>query len=214
MSSPVKPKAPRSYASPLRRDQADGTRRRIVEAFLARGRAGASDVSFPELAKHAAVSIPTVYRHFPTRADLFRATVAHADALVPAPTNVDFSEGNLGPALEAVFEHRNQVADLLGPIGNSPLVWDVRREVTVPRRRAYMERLIDQWVPGITESDRRRLSDILVVLVSAATASSFRGYCGNSSSETAERVRWLLESVIDDARTRARVNKREGRRRR
>jgi len=203
---------PRRYASVLRHDRAEATRRRIVEAFLAQGRAGASDVSFPELAKHAAVSIPTVYRHFPTRADLFHATVAHADALVPTPTNVDFSESNLGPALEAVFEHRNQVADLLGPVGNSPLVWDVRREVTVPRRRAYMERLIDQWVPGITEADRRRLSDILVVLVSAATASAFRGYCATSSRETADRVQWILESVLKDARTRARVKKKEGRR--
>ena len=214
MPSRGKPKTPRRYASALRRDQADGTRRRIVEAFLAQGRAGASDVSFPELAQHAAVSIPTVYRHFPTRADLFHATVAHADALVPAPTDIDFSEGNLGPALEAVFEHRNQVADLMGPIANSLLVWDVRREVTVPRRRADMERLIDQWVPGITDVDRRRLSDILVVLVSASTASAFRGYCGNSSSESAERVQWLLESVIKDARTRARVKKQERRRRR
>ncbi|MEQ1913154.1 MAG: TetR/AcrR family transcriptional regulator [Vicinamibacterales bacterium] len=213
MPSRVKQKTPRRYASALRRDQTEATRRRIVEAFLAQGRAGASDVSFPELAKYAAVSIPTVYRHFPTRADLFQATVAHADALVPTPTDVDFSEGNLGPALEAVFEHRNQVADLLGPVGNSPLVWDIRREVTVPRRRAYMERLIDQWVPGITDADRRSLSDILVVLVSASTASAFRGYCGNSSGETAERVQWLLESVIKDARTRAKVRKKEGRRR-
>ena len=212
MTSRVKPKAPRAYASPLRRDQADATRRRIIDAFLERGRAGASDISLPELARYAAVSVPTVYRHFPTRADLFQATVAYADALVPAPANVDFSDGNLGPALEAVFAHRNQVADLLGPIGNSPLVWDVRREVTVPRRRAYMERLIDQWVPGITEVDRRRLSDILVVLVSAATASAFRGYCDSSSSETADRVQWLLESVIKDARARARVTKKEGRR--
>ena len=214
MTSRVKQKTPRPYASALRRDQAAATRRRIVEAFLAQGRDGASDVSFPELAQHAAVSVPTVYRHFPTRADLFQATVAYADALVPAPPNVDFSEGNLGQALETVFEHRNQVADLLGPIANSPLVWDVRREVTVPRRRAYMERLIDQWVPGITEADRRRLSDILVVLVSAATASAFRGYSDTSSRETADRVQWLLESVVRDARTRARATKKEGRQRR
>ncbi len=213
MASRGKQKPARRYASALRRDQTEATRRRIVEAFLAQGRAGASDVSFPELAKHAAVSIPTVYRHFPTRADLFHATVAHADSQVPAPANIDFSEGHLGAALEAVFEHRNQVADILGPIGNSPLVWDVRREVTVPRRRAYMERLIDQWVPGITDVDRRRLSDILVVLVSASTASAFRGYCGNAARETAERVQWLLESIIRDARTRAQVKK-EGRRRR
>lgn len=204
----------RPYESALRRDQAEGTRRRIIEAFLAQGRAGASDVSFPELAKHAAVSIPTVYRHFPTRADLFRATVEHADALVPAPAHIDFSQSNLGPALEAAFEHRNKVADLLGPIANSPLVWDVRREVTVPRRRAFVDRLIDQWVPGITDEDRRKFSDILVVLVSAATASSFREYTGNSSAETAERVRWILELLIGDTRTRARIKKKEGRRRR
>src|SRR2546423_13233229 len=66
--------APRSYASPLREEQAAATRRRILDGLselLDERRA--DDISMADVAQRARVAERTLYRHFPTRLDLFRA---------------------------------------------------------------------------------------------------------------------------------------------
>src|ERR671932_458783 len=52
----------------IREEHSEATRQRILEALAEHlSEQGDKDFSFPALAKRAGVSIPTVYRHFPTR---------------------------------------------------------------------------------------------------------------------------------------------------
>ena len=63
-----------AYDSPLRREQAEQTRSRIVGAALDLIVGGAEGVTMQEVAKAAGVALRTVFRHFPTRDDLLDAT--------------------------------------------------------------------------------------------------------------------------------------------
>src|SRR5438093_9681250 len=63
----------RSYESPLREEQAEVTRRRILDALVRTMAKGVAGLSVPAVAAEAGVSVPTVYRHFRTKADLVAA---------------------------------------------------------------------------------------------------------------------------------------------
>jgi AcrR family transcriptional regulator len=62
-----------SYDSPLRREQAEQTRSRIVDAAVELVVGGAEGLTMQEVAKSAGVALRTVFRHFPTRDDLLDA---------------------------------------------------------------------------------------------------------------------------------------------
>src|SRR5688572_9549807 len=67
-------KSRRPYESPTRREHAELTRQRIIEALmdlLVEERP--STISIPAVAKRAGVSVRTVYHHFPTKEALFDA---------------------------------------------------------------------------------------------------------------------------------------------
>src|SRR5262245_3477563 len=72
----------RSYTNTLRAAQAAQTREVILDALVRVLAHGVADLSIPALAREAGVSIPTVYRHFPTKRDLLGALDAHLDALI------------------------------------------------------------------------------------------------------------------------------------
>jgi AcrR family transcriptional regulator len=63
-----------SYDSPLRREQAEQTRSRIVGAAADLITGGVEGLTMQEVAKAAGVALRTVFRHFPTRDDLLDAT--------------------------------------------------------------------------------------------------------------------------------------------
>src|ERR1700736_1361417 len=62
-------------AATVRRPRADAdrNRERVLEAAKAVFSAGGPDASLEAVAKRAGVGIGTLYRHFPTREDLFEA---------------------------------------------------------------------------------------------------------------------------------------------
>jgi len=66
--------APRAYSSPIREAQVEQTRRLLLEtAYNILSTEGLEGLTLPRLAQAAAVSVPTVYRYFPTVDDLLKA---------------------------------------------------------------------------------------------------------------------------------------------
>src|SRR6516162_1493556 len=64
----------KDYASPLRAEQQELTRQRILESVVEELEARpAEELSFPSIAERARVSERTVYRHFPTKEALLDA---------------------------------------------------------------------------------------------------------------------------------------------
>src|SRR5690349_19462837 len=69
----VKGRRTRAYSSALRDERAEDTRQRILDALIRTMARGIAELSVPAVALEAGVSVPTVYRHFRTKADLVAA---------------------------------------------------------------------------------------------------------------------------------------------
>ena len=68
----------RPYRSIVRKDAQAETLRRIVTATVAlHAEKGVLGTAHAEIAQRAGVSIPTVYKHFPTRADQAACALGH-----------------------------------------------------------------------------------------------------------------------------------------
>lgn len=184
----------RAYESVLRREQAEQTSARIVDALLERLRQGDRELSYAVLAKQAGVSVPTVYRHFPTRGDLFRALLAREEAKSSAPRELDLDD--LDTPLRTFFRCFDDPDDFVRT-GRLGVMWELSRAVTVPRRRAGMAELVEARCPGLPEPVRTHLIDACTVLVSTATGEAFRGYLGLNGDETTDRVLFALEALLD-----------------
>jgi len=76
----------RPYRKRKRAESEEETRRRITEAAVAlHGTVGPANTKVTEVAELAGVSRMTVYNHFPTDADLFRACSSHWASQNPFP---------------------------------------------------------------------------------------------------------------------------------
>ena len=69
----------RPYRSELRTRHVTDARARILDATFRVMTAGVATVSIPSVARQARVSIPTIYRHFPTKRDLLAAVYPHIE---------------------------------------------------------------------------------------------------------------------------------------
>jgi AcrR family transcriptional regulator len=122
----------RKYELKQRAERQAETRRRIVEAAVElHGSVGPSRTSIAAIAQRAGVERPTVYRHFPTEAELFHACSNHQWATNPAPDpeawrEIANPEQRLRAGLEGMYayyeEHERRLWNILRDVEDSPLV--------------------------------------------------------------------------------------------
>jgi AcrR family transcriptional regulator len=199
-SAPVR----RRYRSELRAAQARQTRQRILEAVGALVESDPERLSIAGVARAARVSLPTVHRHFPTRRDLldaYRLRIegdAPSDRLPPTLTGMT-------SAVRAFFRRFDDPGDPLGGMRRLPVspAWEFSRAITVPLRQAWAAEIIAASCHGLSAADRRRFSDLIVVLVSASTGEALRGYLDRSGEEAADRVLWAIGALIAHANARS-----------
>src|ERR1700722_13539233 len=85
-------------AKPLRADAARN-RARVLETAYETFAAEGLSVPIDEIARRAGVGAGTVYRHFPTKEDLFRAVIEHRISHVVDAGRAQLTSGNPGEAL-------------------------------------------------------------------------------------------------------------------
>ena len=187
----------RTYQRALRDAQAAQTAQRILDAAAALVARGDRELAYTQLAQVAGVSVPTVYRHFPTREDLFRAfAAAHASAH-PTPAVADPAS-----AARLFYARFDDPEDPLyrGREGRLGTLWEFSRVGTVPGRRAWFDAHLRKVAPHVPEPERTWLVDLGVVLVSSALGEAFHGYLDRTGAETADRVAFALDALLDRAR--------------
>lgn len=195
-------KAARAYGSPLRAKQAEETRTRILDATGRVMAGGLAFVSIPQVAREAGVSVPTVYRHFPTKHDLLAAVYPHAVrraglAELVIPRSMD----ELRAGLRTYFERTDSFGDLARAAMASPASDEVRR-LNMPDRVAIFRRLADSLEPKPSPEDRDRIARLLVVLTASSALRLWRDQLGSSVEEAADDVDWVLRAVIASATSR------------
>ena len=193
----------RTYRSELRAQQADETRTRILDATLRVAARGLATLSIPEVAREAGVSVPTVYRHFGTKADLLAELYPHVarrsgfDGL-PDPSSL----ADVREAVREIFARLDATDDLARAAYASPLA-DQARHAMMPRRYARIRRLGDSIEPKLTEADQDRIARLMVILTSSSALRMWRDHLGSTVEEAADDVDWIVRAAIAAAQKRS-----------
>jgi AcrR family transcriptional regulator len=185
----------RRYRSELREQQAEETRSRILDAtarVMARGLASAS---VPAIAREAGVSVPTVYRHFGTKEDLFAALYPHmvyrAAIRMELPTSIE----GFAPGLRAHFARLDSLGEVERAALRSPAAEEARR-ANMPDRIARTRTIVDSIVPPDKRIDRNRLTRLLTVLTGTAAFFTWRDHLGSSVDEVVADIEWATRAFI------------------
>ena len=96
----------RKYDNKVRRQKQDELKSRIAAATAQlHAEKGAADTSYADIARLADVSLPTVYKHFPSEDELFRGCTSHvADRAPHFPQEEILACENLASAVESLVE--------------------------------------------------------------------------------------------------------------
>jgi AcrR family transcriptional regulator len=186
----------REYRSQLREEHAEETRGRILDAAVRVMARGLASVSIPAVAREAGVSVPTIYRHFPTKGDLLAAVYPHIvrraglRELTP-PRSVD----DLRDGVRTYFERTDSFDDLARAAMASPAAEESRR-ISMPDRLAAFRQLAESIEPELAEVDRERIARLLVILTGSSALRMWRDHLGSSVDEAADDVEWLVRAAI------------------
>ena len=191
----------RAYHSQLRAEQAEETRSRILDAALRVMSTGLASLSIPAVSREAGVSVPTVYRHFGTKADLLAQMYPHVARRagfdqVPDPASV----GDVKSAVRGFIERLDALDDVERAAYASPIADEVRH-VTMPSRFARMRRLAESVEPPLPAAVQDRIARLLVVLVSQSSLRTWRDHLGVSADQAAEDVDWFVRALVAAARS-------------
>jgi AcrR family transcriptional regulator len=183
-----------SYHSPLRQAQAAATHTQILKACVEVMQSGA-DLTYTNVATAAGVQERTVYRHFPTKADLeaglwgwIIANVSHA--------NFDAkSEDELVASMRSSFAGFDTAAPLIQAMLHSNQGLAIRRHQQATRR-AMFEACAEAAVPGVPPQTRTRVAAALQVLYSAPAWELLRSFWGMDASEAADVVELAMRALL------------------
>lgn len=184
----------KEYSSPLREEQAEQTRLRVVEAATRLVARGASALTIPAVAREAGVAVPTVYRYFPSKEALEDGIAAHVRALIGVPKQ-DVA-GGLDGWVRATAETWRRSASIDRSIYPVMLA-AVGRDVFDPRgakRRELVARSLAASLEGVEPAERRLFTDVVAALSSTTGAVSFLR-TGLDIEEAVARYAWLVERL-------------------
>lgn len=191
-----------SRQQPLREARADLVRTRVIEgavALLEEGR----PLTFKAVAHQAGVPERTVYRYFPSRAELVAALFERTNERIghdrARPTTADALVELLHRAFQGFDDHAAVVRRMLiEPEGRDARLADV-----ADRRRAAIE-LVDHEVPDLDRVTRDRLAAVIQILTTASTWQGLHDYWDLAGPEAAETSALAIELLLEAARGRAR----------
>jgi AcrR family transcriptional regulator len=194
----VKTPRTRSYASPLRDERADETRRRILDALVRTMARGVAGLSVPAVAKEAGVSIPTVYRYFRTKADLVDALapyLAEKSRLMEMPGEPT----DVRAMVHGNFERHAALDPEVRAAMASELGGEVRKR-NMPERLRLIRTAMKARAPRLTATELDRLTRIALILLATPTIRAFKDYLDLDPRVAADDVAWALDRLAGASR--------------
>jgi len=143
----------RRYELKKRAEDVAATRRRITEAAVTlHGTLGPSRTTMSAVAEQAGVERRTLYRHFPTEADLFAACSAHYFTTNPWPDLASWSTipdpaTRLAQALNELYAYYERTETMLSNVLRDAAVVDHARDATAPLH-AYLDKAVEILMIG------------------------------------------------------------------
>jgi AcrR family transcriptional regulator len=191
----------RTYDNSLRAEQAETTRRSIIEA-LVELMAHDRPVSTAAIAAQAGVSEPTVYRHFPNREALMAAMLQHGATNLggPAfPTSV--KELPMHGAAVALYMGRNRNW-MLAAMRCSE--YDEVRNAGRRKRLAALRRLLEPSVAHLSARDRELAFAAIATTLRRETWEHLVTTHGCSDEDAGRTIAFILDACIEKLANQAR----------
>jgi AcrR family transcriptional regulator len=198
MSESIK-RATNTYSSPLRDEQKQRTHERILEAAAEQLlEEGLEELSLPRAAKRACVSVPTVYRHFPTPEALMRELTEW----VGRRTNIDGVPENIDEFTEWVprlFAYWDENEALI----RARLLSRVHRQIhrdAGHRKDEAIEKAMKEVTAQLDPLDARRACALVRLLVSGAAWEMMRDSWGLTGEQAGEGLAWAINVLVAELR--------------
>lgn len=190
--------ATRAYSSPLRAEQAAQTRARLLDAARdVATREGADALTLPRLAEAAGVSVPTVYRHFATPADLYAALI---DAVRPQLGMTP--ERLLGGGVDDVatladdnYPRFERHAAYLKALMDSP-AWNRARVASVAQRAPRGAAVLRAIAPDWSDAELEAAAGAIWSVGSPHTWRWLRETWGLDAARTRRAAAWAMRALI------------------
>ena len=181
------------YDSPLRREQAEQTRVRIVGAAADLIVGGAEGLTMQDVAKAAGVALRTVFRHFPTREDLLDAVWQSLQARMGETPDLGTLDEVTGFVPELFGRYGAMEDQIRGAMFSQTFV-SSRRRLGSDRARKMRKAVAAQFVGGDERSRAMAASaayTLTVPLVSIVLKEAF----GLSSPEAGRTCAWAIRAL-------------------
>ncbi|MBB3392223.1 AcrR family transcriptional regulator [Rhizobium sp. BK275] len=187
------------YESPLRAEQAQATRERILAGVRTMFEQNPDNaLGFDELAAVSGVNRRTIFRHFPTKEALLEAFWNDANASL----GVRFwpeSEKDLTDLPPALFASLDGIEGIVRASHASGAGRQMRLQANDERQVAFRKSLA-----GISKNlppERARQLEATVQLLFSATAwQTMKDYWGLSGEDAGKAAAWAIEALLDAAR--------------
>jgi AcrR family transcriptional regulator len=191
----------RPYESPLRAEQMEQTRLRILRAVTeVLADPTTEEVTIPLVARHARVSLRTVYRHFPTREALFDAWAEWVDESLQIHLHSYPEEAERLPefVLE-LYRAYDESEPVVKAMLNSRAARTVRERTRRMRQRQF-ERAMSELTDGLEPKERLRALGVVYLLVSAPAWQAMRDQWGLDGEEAGKASAWAVRVLTDELR--------------
>ena len=194
-------KAPRVYESPLRVEQMEQTRLRILQAVTELlADPTTEEVTIPLVARRARVSLRTVYRHFPAREALFDAWAEWVDERLRIHLHSYPEKADRLPAFALeLYRSYDESEPLVKAMLNSKAARAVR-ERTRRRRQRQFERAMSELTEELGPRERHRAIAVLYLLVSAPAWRAMREQWGLDGEEAGKAAAWAVRVLTNELR--------------
>jgi AcrR family transcriptional regulator len=182
--------------SPLREEQTELTRSRILDAVVRILADDVTGLSFDVVAREAGVSRPTVYRYFRNKREMVDGVgERYAERLGTAGTISATSLDEVLEQVPAIFARLETLEpELRAAAAKSHGVEDRKR--FLPDRLAAARRMLDPHMTDLSEEDHERLTRVTVIFMSSGMSDLMRRYLGASAAEAADLVVWAVNRLV------------------
>jgi AcrR family transcriptional regulator len=190
----------RPYESPLRTEQLEQTRLRILQAVAdVLADEQVEEITVPLVALRARVSVRTVYRHFPTKEALFDAFGEWGEehlrlVFLSYPETLEELR-EIAPALYPGYEERAPLMRAMLSKRGQEIRARTRR-----RRLSTFEEAMREVTADLGPAERQRALAVVYLLVSAPAWQAMRDQWGLEGEESGKAAGWAVRVLTDELR--------------